>query len=57
MRMVIDQGWVWGGVGDVDVDGMLAWGRGPVRYHGQTTVGLSDNEACQGLNEEKCQNW
>ena len=57
VRMVRDQGWVWGGVGDIDVGGMLAWAGGPVRYHGQFSVGLCDNKTCQGLNEEKCQDW
>ena len=54
--MVIDQSWVWGGAGDVDVGGMLIWGGELVRDHGQTSVGLCDNETCQGRDEEKCWN-
>ena len=53
---VIDQGWVWGRVGDGNVGGMLAWGGGPGRDHGQTSVELCNNEAFQGLSEGDCQN-
>ena len=56
MQMVNVQGEVWGGVGDVNVGSVLAWGGEPVRYHGQISVGLCDNKTCQGLNEEDCQN-
>ena len=53
--MVIEQGWVWGGTGDVDVDGVPAWGGGPVRGRSQTSVGLFGSEASQGQSEEMCQ--
>ena len=54
MRKVIDQGWVWGGVGDVNVGSVLAWGREPERDHGQISAELCNNEAWQGLCEGGC---
>ena len=57
MQMVIDQSWVWGGAGDVIVGSVLVWGRALVRDHGQTSVGLCDNETCQGQDEEECWKW
>ena len=53
--MVIVQVWVWGGTGDVDVDGIPAWGGGLVTGHGWTSVGLFGSEASQGQSEEMCQ--
>ena len=46
---MIYQGWVWGGVDDGEVGGMLAWGGEPERGLGQTLMVFGDIEVWQGL--------
>ena len=55
MQKVMDQGWVWGRVGGINVVGMCAWGREPEIDHGQISMVLCDNKVWQGLCGECCQ--